>query len=163
MWGESTSHWWILTKASDGEFDDFTDVSLKLYNKQSIEMPWSSCKLYCNVIITHWPQEIRRKIWISKFQSKFYPRPILAFGYCHCLCLLVRPSLRVSVKGFPCDNSCSVQTRITKFGPKVQNTLVKVPIVLGSDWLRPSRSNFTKNSNFTQFWPLSLSTQYLLF
>ena len=35
----------------------------------------------------------------------------------------------------PHDNSGPVQVRITKFGPKVQNNLVKVPIVLWSDQL----------------------------
>ena len=34
----------------------------------------------------------------------------------------------------PWDNSSPVQARATKFGPEVQNTLVKIPIVLGVDW-----------------------------
>ena len=41
----------------------------------------------------------------------------------------VRPSVRPQV--CPRDNSSPVQAGITKFGPKMQNTLVKVPIVLG--------------------------------
>ena len=32
----------------------------------------------------------------------------------------------------PHDNSSPVQARITKFGPEKQNTLVKIPIVLGA-------------------------------
>ena len=43
--------------------------------------------------------------------SGFYPRPVLASGYCHCL----RPSVRHQL--CPCDNSSLVQARITKFGP----------------------------------------------
>ena len=65
----------------------------------------------------------------------FYPRPVLASGYCHCPC----PSVRHQV--CPCDNSSPVQARITKFEPKMHNTLVKVPIVLGGNQLWPSRSN----------------------
>ena len=63
----------------------------------------------------------------------FYPRPVLVFGYCRCL-------------------RQSVQARTTKFGQKVQNNLVKVPIVLGGDWPLPSRSNLAWKSKFTPFW-----------
>ena len=41
----------------------------------------------------------------------------------------------------PDHNSLPIQARITKFGPEVENSLVKVPIVLGGSWPRPSRSN----------------------
>ena len=41
----------------------------------------------------------------------------------------------------PDHNSLPIQARITKFGPEVENSLVKVPIVLGGNWPRPSRSN----------------------
>ena len=66
-----------------------------------------------------------------------------------------------SVCVFPCvcqslacprDNSGPVQAKITKFGPKLQNTLVKVLIVLGGKWSWPSRSNLTSKSEFTPFW-----------
>ena len=50
------------------------------------------------------------------------------------------------------DNSSPVQARITKFGPEKQNTLVKIPIVLGGKWPWPSRSNLTSNSKSTPFW-----------
>ena len=52
----------------------------------------------------------------------------------------------------PRDNSGPVQARIAKFGPKMQKTLVKVPIVLGGNWPWPSRSNLTSKSEFTPFW-----------
>ena len=52
----------------------------------------------------------------------------------------------------PRDNSGPVQARIAKFGPKMQKTLVKVPIVLGGNWPWPSRSNLTAKSEFTPFW-----------
>ena len=50
------------------------------------------------------------------------------------------------------DNSSPVQARMTKFGPEKQNTLVKIPIVFGSGWPWPSRSNLTSNSKLTPFW-----------
>ena len=34
----------------------------------------------------------------------------------------------------PHHNSLPIQARITKFGPEVQNNLVKIPIVLGGNW-----------------------------
>ena len=52
----------------------------------------------------------------------------------------------------PHNNSSPVQARINKFGPDVQNTLIKVPIVFGDDRPWPSRLNVTSNSNFTSFW-----------
>ena len=89
----------------------------------------------------------------------FYPRPVLAFGYCRCLrlcvCVCVCVSVCLSVcqsLACPDDNSRPVQARIVKFGPKMQKTLVKVPIVLGSNWPWPSRSNLTSNSKLTPFW-----------
>ena len=80
----------------------------------------------------------------------FYPRPVLASGYCCCPCSSVRLSVRHQV----ClhNNSSSVQARITKFGPKMQNTLVKVPIVLRGNQPWPSRSNLRSKSKFTPFW-----------
>ena len=66
----------------------------------------------------------------------FYPRPVLAFGYCHRLRLWVCVSVCVYVyqsRACPHDNSSPIQARITKFGPQMQNTLVWVPIVFGDD------------------------------
>ena len=127
---------------------------------------------------------------LKKLFIDFYPRPVLAFGYCRCLRLSVCPSVRVCGNhllvraithhpfklGSPnldqrCkrpwlrsllffggdwpwpsrstltskskvtpfwasrhDNSSPVQARITKFGPKVQNTWVKIPINFEIDW-----------------------------
>ena len=87
----------------------------------------------------------------------FYPRPVLAFGYCRCLrlCVCVCLSVCLSVcqsRVCPRDNSSPVQARIAKFRAQMQNTLVKVPIVLWGDRPWPSMSNLTWKSNFTSFW-----------
>ena len=82
----------------------------------------------------------------------FYPRPVLAFGYCHRLCLCVCPCVCVCVYqslACPHDNSSAVHARITKFGWETQNTLVKMPIIFGGDRPWPSRSNSTWKSKFT--------------
>ena len=84
----------------------------------------------------------------------FYPRPVLAFGYCHRLRLWVCVCVNQS-RACPDDNSSPIQARIAKFGPEMQNTLVWVPIVLGDDLPRSSRSNLTWKSNFTPFWACS--------
>ena len=67
--------------------------------------------------------------------------------------IVVAP-VRLSVRHQVCprDNSSPVQARITKFGPKMQNTLVKVPIVFGGNQPWPSRSNLRSKSKFTPFW-----------
>ena len=62
----------------------------------------------------------------------------------------VCPSVRHQV--CPRDNSSPDQVRITKFGPQMQNTLVKFPIVLAGNWPWPSRSNRIPKSKFTPFW-----------
>ena len=66
-----------------------------------------------------------------------------------CVCLSVCLSVCQSL-ACPHDNSGPIQARITKFGPKMQKTLVKVPIVLWTD--QPSRSNLIWKSKFTPFW-----------
>ena len=45
----------------------------------------------------------------------------------------------------PRDNSLAIQARTTKFGPEVQNTLVKIPIVLGL--IELGMSNLTNFQN----------------
>ena len=75
----------------------------------------------------------------------------LPASVCVCVCVSVCLSVCQSL-ACPGDNSGPVQARIAKFGPKMQKTLVKVPIVFGGNWPWPSRSNLTSKSEFTQFW-----------
>ena len=101
-------------------------------------------------------------IFFTKFQTlsfftrgQFWPSGIVVACVCVCVCVCVCLSVCLSVcqsLACPGDNSGPVQARIAKFGPKMQKTLVKVPIVLGGNWPWPSRSNLTSKSEFTQFW-----------
>ena len=86
-------------------------------------------------------------------RGQFWPSGIVVA----CVCVSVCPCVSMSVcvcqsRACPHDNSPLVQATITKFGTKVQKTLVKVSIVFGDDRPWPSRSNLTWKSNFTSFW-----------
>ena len=79
----------------------------------------------------------------------------VCLSVCPSVCLSVRLSVCLSVcqsLACPRSNSGPVQARITKFWPKMQKTLVKVPIGLWTDRPWPSRSNFTWKSKFTPLW-----------
>ena len=54
----------------------------------------------------------------------------------------------------PGNKSPLIEARTTKLEQKMQNPLVKIPIILEVDWSWPSRSNLTFNSNFIgpMFW-----------
>ena len=84
-------------------------------------------------------------------RGQFWPSGIVVA----CVCLSVCVSVCVCVRqpwACPCHKSPRVQARTTKFGQKVQNNLVKVPIVFGGDCPWPSRSNLTSKAKFTPFW-----------
>ena len=69
-------------------------------------------------------------------RGQFWPSGIVVARVCVCVCVYLCACQSLAC---PRDNSRPVQARITKFGPKMQKTLVKVPMVLWTD--RPSRSN----------------------
>ena len=65
------------------------------------------------------------------------------FGYCRCMRLSPCPCVCVFQSlACPRDDSGPVQARIIKFGPKMQNTLVKVPIVSGEQSILTSKVKF---------------------
>ena len=69
----------------------------------------------------------------------FSPRPVLTFRYCDCLHLCMCVHLCVPNMSTQNLNTCS---RTAKFGQKMQNTLVKIPINFWVDWTWHSRSKF---------------------
>ena len=74
--------------------------------------------------------------------NHFYPRPVLAFGYCRCLRVSVNHELVCAI------THQKFELESPNFDQKMQNILLKVPIVLGTDWAWPSRSNFTLLKNY---------------
>ena len=93
-----------------------------------------------------------RFIFLDSLPEASYGLRVLSSpaSVCVCVCVCVRQSLDC-----PDDNLSPAQATITKIGPEVQNTLVKIPILFGVHWPWPSRSNWTyvsDKSKFTQFW-----------
>ena len=75
-------------------------------------LPTVLCRMFLPVKA---PEYCTPVVWALNY---FYPRPVLAIGYCRCLRLSVCVSVRVrQPSACPRDNSSSVQARITKFGP----------------------------------------------
>ena len=63
-------------------------------------------------------------------RGQFWPSGIVVDCVSVCLCLSVCLVCLCQSLAYPRDNSGLVEARITKFGPKMQNTLVKVSLVL---------------------------------
>ena len=87
------------------------------------------------------------KCWcMHSFHSLFFTRgqlwPSGIVVACVCLCVCACVCVRQS-SVCPDDNLSPAQATITKFGPEVQNTLIKIPIVFGVQQPWPSRSNWT--------------------
>ena len=87
-----------------------------------------------NVVLKHY---IICRVCLTGVAQRVIFLPEASFGLrvlslpasvCVSVCLSVCQSLAC-----PRDNSGPVQARIAKFGPKMQKTLVKVPIVLGGN------------------------------
>ena len=87
------------------------------------------------------------KEWCALLPEASFSLRVLSLPASLCVCVCLCQSL-VCLR----DNSGPVQAGITKFGPKMQKTLAKVPIVLWTDRPWPSRSNLTWKSKFTPFW-----------
>ena len=110
--------------------------------------------LYICNIISHWLRPCSAIDRISALvftRGQFWPSGIVIACVCVCVRVCVCQTVCQSL-ACPLDNLGPVQARIAKFGPKMQKTLVKVPIVWGGNWSWPSRSNLTSKSEFTPFW-----------
>ena len=89
-----------------------------------------------------------RPVWWYFFftRGQFWPSGIVVTCVCFCVC--VCPSMRQS-QACPRDNSSPVWARTKKIRPEVQNTLVKILIVLGIDWAWHVKFNlFSKSCLF---------------
>ena len=96
---------------------------------------------------------VRVMILMFFTRGQFWPSVIVVA--CICMCVCVCPCVCVSVclsQACLHHSSSPVQVWISKFGPEVQNTLVKIPIVWGSFLLWSSRSNLTSKSKFHYDW-----------
>ena len=84
----------------------------------------------------------------------------MAFGYCHRLRLSLSVCVYVCVRQSsvcPDDNLSPAQATITKIGPEVQNTLVRIPIVFGFIDLDLQGQIELKCQNLPHFGLVSLS------
>ena len=101
-------------------------------------------------------------------QGQFWPSGIVVACVFVCVCLSVCLSVCVSITcSCPRDNSGPVQARIAKFGPKMQKTLVKVPIFLFFFWgggqltlTFKVKFNKKKSYNLPHFEPVRTITYY---
>ena len=84
--------------------------------------------------------------YISWASLPFYPRPVLAFGFCRLWVCVHRPWY------CQCYNLSSILAIIAKSGPEMQSTLVKIPVVLRIDWHWSLRSKLTLREQFTPLW-----------
>ena len=127
--GENTV-WWLLSSSTP-----------EYHRCRCSNIKWTSCILslcyktvlwYCqiNQFVIWKPHMLLIFLRWRGLDRHFYPRPVLAFGYCRCLRVCVCPCVRQSW-ACPCDNSPTVQARITKFGSEMLKTLIKIPIVCG--------------------------------
>ena len=146
----------------------WSSIPYKIIRHMVANIPW--IQLYMNMSTMQLLISVTGYRIQVRIPTSFYPRPILAFGYCVCarpsVCanhFLVRVITQAPLQlGSPnldqrCKtpwlshvyNSTPIQARITKFGPGGQNVLVKTRIVLRCDWPWFSRSNLTfKSQNF---------------
>ena len=69
-----------------------------------------------------------------------------------CLCVCLSVCVSVNPELVRAINHHAFKLEPPNLDKKVQNNLVKVPIVLGGDWPWPSRSNLTWKAKFTPFW-----------
>ena len=145
-------------------FDVFFDLRPnKRLSKQSwrrwFETQSRSLWRHCNGISPNYSwvestKSLHRHVYIYLDEFHFYPRPVLAFGYCRCLrlcvcvsvCVCVNHGLVRTITHHPFKlESLNLEQRYKR--PRLRSLLF-----FGDDRLWPSRSNWTWKSNFTSFW-----------
>ena len=104
----------------------------------------------CNCL-QDWANFHRSRVWqvvLIFTRDQFWPLSNVVA----CICWCVSQSVCFNHL-YTClrDNSWPIRARTTKFGPEVQNTLLKIFTVLGGNWYWPSRATL---SNFkVKFYP----------
>ena len=147
-WHQWTGHhesiWWLVASSAPSHNWNQYKLQIGLWETNVTEIWIKLQKLHIEastkwLTFCRWLFEMHFPVRIFT-RGQFWPSGIVVACVCVCVsvCLSVCQSL-----AFPRDNSGPVQARIAKFGPKMQKTLVKVPIVLGANWPWPSRSNLT--------------------
>ena len=113
-----------------GWFDTvWFQVCFQLYGPV-FSMPWYGYRYLCNcTLVSSTPSSYSLSDWVFLPEASFGLR-VLPLPACVCVrlsvCLCVRPCVRQSW-ACPRDNSLAVKARITKFGPEMEKTLVKIP------------------------------------
>ena len=87
------------TEAIQGFISHFHQYSL-------VDPSWGNIPSWVWQGVSHWFRKLRHRVG---HHGHFYPRPVLAFGYCRCLrvCMCVCPCVCQSW-ACPCDNSSTV-------------------------------------------------------
>ena len=128
--------------------------------RADVSMTWYTTPLYCDLwtgAVCETAMSLRvapRAVIVTTCSAtvftrcQFWPSGVVIYLR---LCVYVYLSVCQSHE-CPRNNSGPVQARITKFGPKMQKTLVRVPVILWTDRPWPSRSNLTSKSKFTPLW-----------
>ena len=152
---------WIFKSLRDGKLCGFIHCFCKL---------WCQCRSVFKILVDVFPFKLKLSygVWERHFffggeycsvrladlirttnamvvlftRGQLWPSGIVVACVCLCVCVYVCVCVRQS-SGCPDDNLSPAQATITKFGPEMQNTLIKIPIVFGVHWLWPSRSNLT--------------------
>ena len=84
-------------------------------------------------------------------QFNFYPRPVMAFGYCRCLRLSVCVYVSVNHEFVRAITHHPFQLRSPNLDHRCKRPWLRSLFKYGGDWPWPSRSNLTSKSKFTPF------------
>ena len=124
-------------------------VNLCIY---SISFPEGKAYHFLSVLIP-WLWVIEKYLATFPLLLCFYPSHFWPLGVvvacvyvsvCMCVFVCVFVCVCIWITSYPHNSLSPVLGGITKFGPQVQNTLLKITIVVWVDWSWPSWSNFQK-------------------
>ena len=122
-------------------------------------MSWLYCGKKMTIKLHKLPERTFHTVFFTR--GKFLSSGIAIACICASVCLSVCLS-DCQPRICPRDSSFPIQAKIARFRPEVQNTLLKILIVLGSDWPWKSRSNLTWKVKISlcPFYPLGWITNH---